>query len=317
MEIRNKFNPYANTSVNNAGNRNVISSNQSPKASINKALQANSFGNKSKVFSSKFNSLLDSVFQYMQADVFKKPAGKILDSYLDIGIDEYNAMPPRSKVILRNCPPCPQEDINELVYLYRVMKENLGAKFPDGYTLVSIGRTPAILAKLLKNQGGDVKFCPISRMSNDYFLNAADKNMDSYVEYFEKLGLTKKVVENSKKPFVFVDYTLSGVSLKNFEELLASDRIGIKGNNVVFLSLNHDLIQCSEDRKTDNMVYKWFEQAAVKAYSPIPQAGIFDITHKQDVILNYKPLNDAKLIQFHLIDALETQKIEAGKLVKV
>lgn len=311
MEIRNSFNGYAKIGVNNADSCSKLNS-------YSQNLYGNSFSKCTSSQSFKGTSYLKPIFEpisrFLRNSSYKKRAEKILDSYHEISANEYNAMSEEAKSILRNFCPCSEKDVHELVYLYQTMKFNLAKRFPNGFTFVSIGRSPAVLAKLLQSQGGDVRFCPLSEMTVKHFIAPADKHINEYAKYFEHFGLTKEAFESSDKPFVFVDHTEYGRSLANAETLLGLDGIGIRGENAVFLSLNKDLMQGVNQKRIDLLVKKWFSNSwKGKEYSPIPRAPYYDIPRRLTSIINYKPSNTSKIMQFHLIDTLERQKAMMNK----
>jgi len=241
------------------------------------------------------------------SEFFKKPFKdpyKVLDLFDNFGIMEYRTLTVRNKSILNKKSPIENVDIEKTLFLYKIMKKNLVEKFPKGFTLVSIGRSPAVLAKTAEAQGFDVKFCPISQLRSDKFLDTVKKEyVNKYAEFLETIGITKKAVDESKKPFVFIDYTYNGTSLKNFQRLLARDEIGVKGHNAVFLSLNNDLLVSPKIKELSKLIDGYFCHPSMKKYSPVKK------TYNSDVlagnVANLKMSDLAKWMQFHLIDRLE------------
>lgn len=257
-------------------------------------------------------SWTEILVRYFKNDIVRKPAERILENCNDFTIEEYKGLSAPSRTILRQFLPCPQSDIDELLSMYNLMRDNLKEKFPGGYTLVSIGRSPAVFAKLLKSQGEDVILFPISRLYSLKGLQDSKTNIFEILEdYFMKMGLNRELVENPKKNFVFTDYTSTGNSLKNFEFLLLNSLKLSKHkafSNLHFLSFNEDLCQIQNRGEMDARVKKWLHAARVKVYSPLRMANIEDILYRKNNIFNHQMSQDAKLMQFHLIDRLEREK---------
>jgi len=240
---------------------------------------------------------------------FRNP-DKILGRSNDFGIKEYETLSNRDKKILRKYAPYPfmDEYVDGTINIYKTLKQNLKQKFPDGCTVVSIGRSPATLSKTLQSEGYDIKFCPISQMRDESFMSTlSPKYINNYKGFLGSIGLTKEKVNESKTPYVFIDYTCKGISLNNFQKLLAHDTIGIKGENAIFLSLNNDLLNTEEPKDAEKMtkfVDGYFKHPSMKRYSPIEKCYFHDIEHND--ISNGTMSDDAKIMQFRLLDKLKT-----------
>lgn len=241
------------------------------------------------------------------SEFFKKPfrtPEEIIISFDNFGIKEYNTLSERDKSSLKKYWPFEAQDVKNTLFLYKTMKANLVKKFPKGFTFVSVGRSPSVLAKTLESEGFDVKYCPISGINNDIFFNKLPKDyIKNYAKYLESIGITKQTVNKANKPFIFVDYTFSGKSLKNFEELLAKDEIDVKGSNVIFLSLNKDLLNSIKEKKINTLISDYFCAPRCKNYSPVKKANQHDVTSGD--IMNTKMSYAAKLMQFHLLYKLK------------
>jgi len=236
----------------------------------------------------------------------------ILNKSKTFGLEEYKALSQADKVALRKSHKlCPRGDIKDIMTLSDTIQYNLNKKFPNGYTFVSIGRTPSIFAKLLEYQGLDTKICPISDLKDFSHIHSMlpPKYVAKYGEFLKKIGISKESVEVAKKPFVFVDYTFHGTSLQNFEKILARDEIGIKGKNAVFLSLNEKLLEPTPktDARSINLLDHYFlniPQVKIKDYAPAPQVSCYKMHKVEKIIEKYKQTKQVKLMQFHLIDYL-------------
>lgn len=243
-------------------------------------------------------------------------ASDILRDLKTFGMDEYKNLSQSDKSALRCCKPFTMDSPNELLYMAKTMKANLSKKFPDGYTLVSVGRSPALITKLLESMGVDVKFCPTSRMGSKLFLENLKPHINEYASYLEKLGISKEIIENSQNPHVFIDYTYTGDSLNHFKQALSCEKIGIKAPKAQFLSMNNDLLDCADKKYMKYLINKWLFDPLGKQYSPIPRATLNDILKNPDSLTNEKETFDSKMMQFHLIDALEMQKALMSPSIK-
>ena len=139
-------------------------------------------------------------------------------------------------------------------YFAKLFSDGIHEKYPNGFTLVSIGRSPAFLAKYLEFQGEDVKYCPISN-SGVYYDKLSPLLIQHYKEYFDRIGLTKEFANTTKKPIICVDYTYMGHTLHKFKELLSSTEIRIK-KNVEYYQIDCIAEQIGRDESLDKK-YQW------------------------------------------------------------
>lgn len=220
---------------------------------------------------------------------------------------EYFNLSEAEKNSLREIFTFPREYVQDTMTLFKNLNKKLNEKFPDGYTFVSIGRSPSLFAKMFNFIGQDAKICPISGLS---FLGEdttpvrmlSSHKVQKYGEFLKKIGLSKESVENAKTPFVFTDYTYKGTSLDNFEKILARDEIGIKGKNTTFLSLNFQLLDSSW--YINHLVHKYLLHQDLKAYTSTPVLNYSDMDVVEEVLKKYREHQNAKLMNFHLIDNL-------------
>lgn len=300
MEISNRINSYTMSQSMSGLNQQSMSGISSRQPKVSKALSENRnlsvdlFQRVNSNQSFKGVSMTEIFMRHMINDIFRMPAERILEGSNDFTMTEYKSLSAPSKAILRQFLPCPQSDIDELLYMYKVMRDNLKEKFPSGYTLVSIGRSPSVLAKLHQSQGEDVILCPMSELNHKGILDFVRQYIEKYRDYMSSVGLTEDLIFNCKNPLVFVDFTDSGKSLSTLEEIFKSMG-NLNSQNTHFLSLNKDLVHAP--------IKTW-----LKVYSPIRRANPIDIIHRKDIILNYQLSKNAKLMQFHLIDRLEREK---------
>ena len=123
----------------------------------------------------------------------------------------------------------------------------LNKKYFNGdYTLISIGTSPAMICKTLEYMGKKVKYIPITSIRNITMedidkLNKDDKRKIPFKNYLEDNGVTPKSIKDGNEHFIFIDYTYTGRSLKNFSEIMERC-FNINHEDVEYISLNN-LIQ--------------------------------------------------------------------------
>ncbi len=115
----------------------------------------------------------------------------------------------------------------------KLFSERLHEKYPEGFIFVSVGRSPAFLAKYLEFQGEEVKYCPISGLHCNYLQHFPVSFIQEYKNYLYNIGLTKELAENTQKPIIITDYVEHGHTLYYFRRLLTLPQIGIKEGEMV------------------------------------------------------------------------------------
>lgn len=185
--------------------------------------------------------------------------------------------------------------------------------YPQGYMFVSIGRSPALIGKMLEFQGVDVKYCPISglRGHNDDF---SQKMIIEYKKYLQSIGLSKDAVVKSDKPIIFTDFTNCGKSLGRFQDLLQRSEINItEDEKVKFLSLNRNIFDENIDKEYPQYYMKGCigsGESYYKHYCPIPWLDYRNIKEGSiQEALNKPQENDVKRMMFELIDYLNEHKL--------
>ena len=204
--------------------------------------------------------------------------------------------------------------IGTIRWFASVFSKGIHKKYPEGFTLVSIGRSPAFLAKYLEFQGEDVKYCPISNISSrgiefsPYFVQA-------YKKYLDSIGLTADFTKTTEKPIIVTDYVYNGGTWQNFLKLLTLPEIGIKiREKVVFQDIANIVSYCTGTCNFPKERYRWLfdETMAEKRYTSIPR--IDAISYKKgcddEEKLNkyyqngnrFEENNDTKMMNFILAD---------------
>lgn len=226
----------------------------------------------------------------------------ILDDFKSFGMKEYHKLTEEQKLQLRDFYPFPKEDLTNILEMHSTIERKLDRRFPNGFTFVAIGRSPALFAKIFEFKGIDSKICPISNFN--LIRNLANKlkphEVSKYGEYLKEIGISKSTVKKATKPFIFTDYTNSGASLNNFQGLLARDEIGINsGGNARFISLNEQLLDFSQS----DLIKKYLRDSEIKDYSPTPHLSLSNMENVREIAQEPQS-KEAKLMEFHIIDFL-------------
>lgn len=236
---------------------------------------------------------------------------EILSKYESMGVNEYMTMPEQIKNRLKNYKPFSQYDIDDILQIQMHLQNGLDEIFPEGYTLISIGKSPAIFIKVFEfKEPKEINtiLCPISNLGQVYDLNKelTPQDVAKYAECLKKIGISKEELAKTERPFVFVDYTKRGKSLKIFEKLMAKDEIGIKGEKCRFLSMNRDILPPEIAKKFKDR-FLWMD---FKIYSPISTFNYQFLNFEnpiEDFLSALLPSIESKIMQFHLIDTLKSK----------
>lgn len=290
---------------------NYIRKNTQGYSSIPKTPQLN-FGQKPQ---SKLSIFLTTFFKNTE-----KEAEQILNKNRTFGIKEYKKLTPKEKIILeKKLVREYRFDTHDIMHLSNTLKHNLEQRFPDGFTFVAIGRSPAQFTDIFKYQGLDAITCPISDLKGDGLIHKrlSSEKVTKYGEFLKTLGISKETVEKASKPFVFVDYTFRGASLKNFEEILKRPEIGINSPNAIFLSMNEQLLNPikDSDKKHLSSLIEYFldtPQLQMKNYAPCPKVSVSDMTKADRIVKKHKQTKQVKLMQFSLINYLDKNGLLKG-----
>ena len=166
-----------------------------------------------------------------------KAAQSIFDRSIVFGPKEYKILSIAELDVLRECSKYFTETnskiVNFILDFGKLFSNRIHEKYPNGFIFVSVGRSPAFLAKYLEFQGKEVKYCPISNIRN--YTEFSSYFVQKYKKYLDSIGLTNEFVQKTQKPIIITDYTYWGGTLDNFSDLLAMPQIGInKGENVIY-----------------------------------------------------------------------------------
>ena len=246
---------------------------------------------------------------------YKSQARKIFGDKKEFLASDYDALTKNQKVILNECAKkCGvTHDYRLLMFSYKQLKKGIEKEFPNGFTLVSVGRSPARYARMFEIEGYDVKYCPSVSLKPGYSYIKKNKGyLDGYEKYLRSIGLEKNSVRTAKKPFVCVDYTQSGQSLDTFKTILLNFQIG--GKKLFYRSINDDFwgfgresTKFFEHIKKELMsdIYHGGFFTDMKDYSPVPHLPFDADWRKQNVakfISSFKEPVESKLMSFVMLD---------------
>lgn len=279
--------------------------------------------NKQNIFTSKsnyqtnvqnqrFNSISNDVFIKTQPAFTSINPLKILTSFEKFDISEYKSLEQNQIFALRRfISKKVQENKNVILDFSNIIKTNLNAKYPEGYVFVVIGRSHAVIGKALEYQGIDVKYCPMSNLR--YFDNNLFKEkllsekmkggLLSYNKYLKEIKLSEEEIKKNNKKYIFTDYTRTGTSLINFKYLINSPEINISSPNILYKSLNDDILNPDNSNLLKSKLKHYFKRNVFKDYSPFEKLDCEDLLKVKNIIS--APQSDqCKQMQFALIDYL-------------
>ncbi len=172
--------------------------------------------------------------------------------------------------------------VNTDIGLGIAFKQTLDKKYGEGnYKFVSLGTSPACVAKAMELMGEDVVYLPMSFSSatcaKPWLMKSPYIGM--YKEYMSRKGLTNENLEKEKKTAVICDYTFSGRSLE-LSEFMLTGPLGLDKNRVETATMN-SMIENSpllprevKDEYLDNILKK--EKTAV--FCNVPHFSFLDKT---------------------------------------
>lgn len=185
------------------------------------------------------------------------------------------------------------KDLEFMLKVTNRVEEALKSKYPEGFTVVSLGGSPSLITDLLTVRGYECKNIPFSTV---FFGNNEAKSFN-FEKYLNKFGITK---ENSQsKNFVFVDYVQMGHTKQAFESLM--NKFGF---NYKFESMD-DLYKTLSPEDAKFMKDYFLQSMNIKAYVTCPKLSeSSQHTNVEEVIKNYEWGNPSKLMHFAIFDKL-------------
>ena len=168
----------------------------------------------------------------------------------------------------------------------KIIKRGLDKEIgPKKYTIVSIGTSPAGVARALDYMGEDVKYVPISGLrgfkysDSDVIETLANKEHKEYKRYLDSIGINAETINKSDKKHIFYDYTMSGSTLSAVKHI-ATNALKIDPNKMEFRSLNDDLMKFantkSKKRGCGDYIDKYLALSQIYGYVGIPHISYFN-----------------------------------------
>lgn len=184
--------------------------------------------------------------------------------------------------IFKQIPVYVKEAAEESVFAGQMTKEMYDEKYgKDNYVFVSIGTSPAGIAKVMEYMGADVRYVPVTSlnmMSNEELNNFIEKKKElkEYKDFLNSIGLNKNNIEKSEKHYIFADFTVSGKSL-NIASDISKRYFGINSKNVSFESINDKLMDMANAKYTQRdckrvkrYIVRYMEYSGIEDYCGIP-----------------------------------------------
>jgi len=200
---------------------------------------------KGRFFPKKLFSLKHDVFEKRQVKEVKKQPYDTTDDYAYYKslsqierASRYEKIGARTRAAAQDC-----------IKAAKLLTDDLDKKYgKDGYTFVSLGTSPAGIAKAMELMGRHVKYVPISNLKNlsDDSKECWEKGsqIGRYLNFLHSIDLSKEDIEHSDKKYIIADYTFTGTSLKEVKNFIENSR-KIKPKNIEYLSINNRLKELS------------------------------------------------------------------------
>lgn len=188
-----------------------------------------------------------------------------------------------------------------------ITKEIFDKKYGENnYVVVSIGTSPAGIAKGLELMGQDVRYVPISNLEHmhDYCFDLFDEIPNvfdpdkKYKNFLDSIGLNKEEIEKDKRHYVVIDYTNQGICLGAVSSV-ASGVLDITSDRVDYLSINNTLNEytranCSESVQSEYKKYDelYFQRSFMETFAGIPHLNCKKLEDIDNLLLDGKNVND-------------------------
>jgi len=240
----------------------------------------------------------------------------------DCSLQAYKALRSEEKALIKSHIPLDSFiAASKAIPVTQQIKQIFDKRFGENkYIFVSIGRSPAMIGKVLEHLGVEVKYIPLSGRPNISELTYNGFHTSRYIKYLKNQGLTAQNLKNSGKTAVFCDYTAFGETLKTVIKF-TKDYLHIPRNLTAFKSLNRILLAKNSkyastlDKANINKIeefcnYYW-NCSNAENFSHIPKLSFEDIDHAQRTMKKFRPRLLARLYDFCVMQKLE----EKGLLV--
>lgn len=174
-----------------------------------------------------------------------------------------------------------KKDAERILEVASDIKKHLDDKYKNGYKLVGIGRSPAVIVDTMQLLGADTVTLPFSRQQIEYCNSRVFPyehfvpSSASYYEHFEKCsakdwedyfkyyGVSKDFPQNTGKTLIFTDYVCDGWTKKYIESILVG--IGFD-KNYEFIE-TFQLLPPDTESKRDYLLSNCFDYSVFKDYA--------------------------------------------------
>lgn len=195
-----------------------------------------------------------------------------------------------------------ENDAKFFVKLSKRLKDILDKQYPQGWTLVSIGASPAIFAQILNHLKADTKIIPFSkRLKKDAAFQSINFN-----KYFNDLGLTKDYLKEQKQ-MIYTDFVSGGETIRMFKSLIKSTGRYNKEDRFEDFSHLFGLRLSVHEEELLNEFF--FNQSQIKSYSASPyMSSAYDCKKIAHINEDYNWSLTSKLMNFAFMDNIEKAK---------
>lgn len=187
----------------------------------------------------------------------------------------------------------------------------------NNYVIISMGTSPAGIAKGMEFMGVDVRYLPISNLDalfNKSFqdLPALCHSTGKYLEYLDSIGLNREEIEKDKREYILIDYTSSGDSLSTASDI-ARMYLGVKSPNFHSLSINDnignsDRLSKNETKRMGKYISKYMINSYMEDYCGIPHLS-FQILDDIERLIESPKYTKETNFEIALLYYLENNKI--------
>lgn len=214
--------------------------------------------------------------------------------------------------ISSECKKAADYSIETGILIKQFLDEVYGA---DGYSFVSVGTSPAGVARVMEYLGADVKYMPISKLGGKFARLTGDCNdgndlgeylSKEYCAYLDSIGLTKSEVEKSGRKPIVCDYCESERTLDKITYYLALTReipvSCINMNNIVLRRAEYS----KYPEKVVNYAWKYLRNGAISEFAGVPH---LDYKHTEQIteLVNKNPSKESKEFDFTLLYQLKNR----------
>ena len=235
-----------------------------------------------------FKGLKQDVFEKKQSPSFKGVPFGVDNSFLDKinNMSEYELEMEMSQI------PTSTKDLAYKSYeMAKLTEKMLDEKYgKNKWVFVSIGTSPAGIAKALELRNHDVRYLPISdvrRIRDDALSFYMSKEYPEYFEYLDSIRLRKDKINNDDKHYVFADFVFNGKTLSRLKDFAYSR--GVDPEKAHFLGLNDELdeyTRLKEDKKGNEKADYYFTYYCmtqhIEYYAAVPHIPYNDTSQIQE-----------------------------------